>query len=37
MVKRTPPMGWNTWNTFAENINEDLLKKNRRLYGFERV
>lgn len=27
MVKRTPPMGWNTWNTFAENINEDLLKK----------
>ena len=22
-----PPMGWNSWNTFAENINEDLVKK----------
>lgn len=21
------PMGWNTWNTFGENINEDLIKK----------
>ena len=23
----TPPMGWNTWNTFAANINEDLIKQ----------
>ena len=21
-----PPMGWNTWNTFQTNINEDILK-----------
>ncbi len=23
----TPPMGWNTWNTFASNIHEDLIKQ----------
>lgn len=23
----TPPMGWNTWNTFASNINETLIKE----------
>ncbi|HYO23365.1 MAG TPA: glycoside hydrolase family 27 protein [Lacipirellulaceae bacterium] len=23
----TPPMGWNTWNTFAGNINEKLIKE----------
>ncbi len=23
----TPPMGWNTWNTFAANINEDLVRQ----------
>lgn len=23
----TPPMGWNTWNTFASNINESLIKE----------
>lgn len=23
----TPPMGWNTWNTFASNINEKLIKE----------
>ena len=23
----TPPMGWNTWNTFAGNIKEDLIKE----------
>jgi alpha-galactosidase len=23
----TPPMGWNSWNTFAVNINEDLVKQ----------
>ena len=22
----TPPMGWNSWNTFREEINEDLVK-----------
>ncbi len=25
MIKNIPPMGWNTWNTFAENINESLI------------
>lgn len=23
----TAPMGWNSWNTFGENINEELIKK----------
>ncbi|SDZ86721.1 alpha-galactosidase [Arachidicoccus rhizosphaerae] len=23
----TPPMGWNSWNTFQTHINEDLIKK----------
>ena len=22
----TPPMGWNSWNTFSENINEALIR-----------
>ena len=26
MVARTPPMGWNSWNTFGGNINEELVK-----------
>ena len=25
MIKNVPPMGWNSWNTFAENINEELI------------
>lgn len=25
MILKTPPMGWNTWNTFGENINEKLI------------
>lgn len=25
MVKLTPPMGWNSWNTYGENINEQLI------------
>jgi alpha-galactosidase len=23
----TPPMGWNSWNTFATNIHEDMIKQ----------
>jgi len=23
----TPPMGWNSWNTFAANINESLIRE----------
>ncbi len=25
-LARTPPMGWNSWNTFAININEQLIR-----------
>lgn len=25
MVKTVPAMGWNSWNTFAENINEEVV------------
>ncbi len=27
MIVRKPPMGWNSWNTFGENINADLIKE----------
>lgn len=26
MLSRTPPMGWNSWNTFGSNINEELIR-----------
>ncbi len=25
MAKLTPPLGWNTWNTFGKDINEELI------------
>lgn len=25
MLAKTPPMGWNSWNTFGQNINEDIV------------
>ena len=25
MIVKTPPMGWNSWNTFGKNINEKLI------------
>lgn len=25
MLAQTPPMGWNSWNTFGPNINEELI------------
>lgn len=25
MIAQTPPMGWNSWNTFGTNINESLI------------
>ena len=25
MLAKTPPMGWNTWNTFGPNISESLI------------
>ena len=27
MIKNTPPMGWNSWNTFGSDISEDLIKE----------
>ena len=27
MLSKTPPMGFNTWNTFGENINETIIKE----------
>lgn len=27
VVAKTPPMGWNSWNTFGEKINENLIKE----------
>lgn len=26
MIVKTPPMGWNSWNTFGPNINEELIR-----------
>ena len=26
-LARTPPMGWNSWNKFACNVSEDLIKR----------
>ena len=28
MLKLTPPLGWNTWNTFGLTINEKLILAN---------
>ena len=25
MLAQTPPMGWNTWNTFGTEINEEVI------------
>ena len=25
MIQNTPPLGWNTWNTFGTDIDEKLL------------
>ena len=27
MTGHTPPMGWNSWNTFGVNINEQIVKE----------
>ncbi len=27
MILTSPPMGWNTWNTFGENINDQLIRE----------
>lgn len=25
-LAETPPMGWSSWNTFADNINEEIIR-----------
>ena len=25
MIVKTPPMGWNSWNTFGSRINEQMI------------
>lgn len=27
MIAPTPPMGWNSWNTFGADVNEDVVKE----------
>ena len=27
MLSKTPPMGFNTWNTFGENINDEMIRQ----------
>ena len=27
MLAKKPPMGWNSWNTFGENISESLIRE----------
>lgn len=27
MIAKKPPMGWNSWNTFGDKINEQLIKE----------
>ena len=26
MVQNTPPLGWNTWNTFGPDVSDSLLR-----------
>lgn len=32
MLAKKPPMGWNTWNTFGTNINEQLIKESADIF-----
>lgn len=27
LIVSTPPMGWNSWNTFGNNINETVVRE----------
>ena len=27
MIAGTPPMGWNSWNTFGPAVNEDVVRE----------
>ena len=33
MLAKTPPMGWNTWNSFGENISEQLIMETADKFG----
>ena len=30
MILMTPPMGWNSWNTFGTNISDELIRETAR-------
>lgn len=30
MILKTPPLGWNSWNTFASQINDELIRESAR-------
>ena len=34
MLAPTPPMGWNSWNTFGEHIHEDLVRETADAFLF---
>ena len=27
MIVKRPPMGWNTWNTFGPDVNEQIVRE----------
>ena len=37
MLAQTPPMGWNSWNTFGGNIHEDLIRETADVFISEGV
>ncbi len=37
MLARTPPMGWNSWNTFGEAINADVVMKTADVFINEKL
>ena len=42
MIARTAPMGWNSWNTFAKDISEELILQIADVmasegYGFRQI
>ena len=37
MIRHTPPMGWNTWNTFGDKIDETLVRETKRCEAMIRV
>lgn len=36
MIKNTPPMGWNSWNTFGHEISDQLIRDTADQAGRDR-